>query len=117
VESTIIHHDYQAAAEALEREMWRDAREWGAIAREDVPFGCNGLPATQAIRDAAENAERMAWPLAQRCGEARELYDEIRDRPLAEVVFIMCVQGYPEHACYILSGDWSQGDIEGSYFA
>jgi len=41
---------------------------------------------------------------------ARLLYDEIRERPRAEIVLIMCEQGYCDHARYILTGDWAESD-------
>jgi hypothetical protein len=110
----IIHHDYQNAVEALERELWDIARDWGKIARDDAVV----IPdAPQAVLGAADKLEWLCWQNAERCRDARQVYAEIRERPLAEIMFILCVQGHPHHACYILTGDWSQGDVDGSYFA
>jgi hypothetical protein len=110
------HHNYSNAAEALERGVRDTARDWGKIARGDTVLSsrCDPHP---AVLEAAGNLEQMIWQDAERCRAARELYDEIRDRPLAEIILVMCEQGYCDHARYILTGDWAEGDVEGLYFA
>ena len=83
---------------------WPKRPPWGEIARsESVPYG-QGY--------AAFKHYRKCWNQIGRGGDAQQLYAMVHDKPTEEIVRIMRLAGFSEHAGYIRSGEWVKIDDE-----
>jgi hypothetical protein len=101
---SIIHHGYEHAVEAQEYRLMGEAAAWRATAADKrVPF---------AVGYAAFKRYRKCWKRIGRDGNARLLYEMICDRPTGDVVRIMRLAGFSDHAGYIREGTWTKISIE-----